>query len=668
MQLGYKRIILDYHFSEFLPQTLTRVDPEDYVRRMKAAGIDAFLVYAKDHWGHVYHPSRISPRHPHAPADLFGTLLKLCRDSGITSYAYTTLLWDEHSARTHPQWRAKTAQGQLLSGADAGWNFLCINTPYRQYLLQEIEELAAGYDFPALFMDILGYDASAFVCHCDACRARWRQQYQQDMPAELNLEDRLRYTRFRDGFYGEFYGQVRQILARHGKADCLLTHNHGGTAPQLPSYLGKETEPFGQDYVIPQIICKETRNRARGREVEIYFGRFNRFWDFTVKSQALLRWEVINAFAHNCAATIIDQPLLEGQLDPQAYQTIGYAYAHGEKLLQFTRGTESYAELAVYYDHVNYEVNAGAGHEDFVGACKLLMESHLPYDLLTDFDDPADVKRLAAIIVPHTPLMSARMQAALRRYVADGGTVICDFMAGAWDDTGRPSSSRHFLVDVQHAWPVDANFMRPQLGPLGAYLRVGPMLEVAAQADDIIVATVQPGALQRNQWVWVSHNTPPGTLTSAPAAIVRRLDKGRLLYFNAAVFAEYLRTNLLSLRQFLRAALEQVYKPTLWVNAPSVVDAIYQQTDRQAVITLNCCTLDRGGNAASMNYGTKPPLYMNINETYPIGGIEIVSRRPVAGVTLLDGAATLPALAADGLWHVALPPVEGYQAVRLDWG
>lgn len=112
MKLGYKRIILDYHFSSFLPQTLTRVDPEDYIRRMKSAGIEAFLVYAKDHWGHIYHKTEIGPRHPNAPEDLFGTLLDLCRRHGITPYAYTTILWDEHSARTHPEWRAKDARGR----------------------------------------------------------------------------------------------------------------------------------------------------------------------------------------------------------------------------------------------------------------------------------------------------------------------------------------------------------------------------------------------------------------------------------------------------------------------------------------------------------------------------------------------------------------------------
>jgi hypothetical protein len=664
VKLGHKRIILDYHFSSFLPQTLTQVDPEAYVRQMKAAGIEAFLVYAKDHWGNVYHKSHISPKHPNAPADLFGTLLRLCRENGITPYAYTTIQWDEHSARTHPEWRAKDGCGQLISGKDAGWNFLCINTPYRDYFLRQIEELAAGYDFPALFMDILAYGPSGLICHCDYCKSLWRATYRQDMPAAMGLGDRIRYAAFRDAICESLYRDVRAILARHGKSDCMVTHNCGGNNPQLPNFIAKETEPFGLDYIIPQILCKETRNRAAGREAEIYFGRFNRFWDFTVKSPSLLRWEVINAFAHDCAATIIDQPLLDGQLDPAAYQAIGFAYEHGQRLLQFTRGSTPYTELAVYYDHLNYEANNGDGHEDFVGACKVLAETHFPYDLLTEFDARAALDPYSAIVVPCTPLMNATMQSAIRRYVENGGTVICSDVAGEWDEQGNPSANRHFLIDVGYTWPTNANFIRPRVHPEGMYERVGAMMQIELVAGDVVLGTVQPGALERNTWQWVSHNTPPGLPTDSAAVVIRRVGKGRVLYFNTAIFAEYLRTNLLSLRQFIQSCLKEVYQPKLWIKAPSIVDAVFQRKGDQWIVALNCCTLDRGGNSSSMYYGTKPPLYMNINETFAIAGIEVLSTRPVTSAILLDGA-RCAVNSQDGVWRVALPPIEGYEAVAL---
>ena len=696
MKLGYKRIILDYHFSSFLPQTLSAVDARDYVRRMKEAGVESFLVYAKDHWGHVYHKTKISPKHPNAPDDLFGELLGLCRANGIIPFAYTCVMWDEFSARTHPEWRAKDAQGLLIENAPpagAGWHHLCVNTPYQDFFLAQLEELAENYDFPGLFVDILFYNASTCACYCDHCRAKWQTMYGREMPVPLaSVDDRIRYASFRDAFYREFYGRMNAVLARHGKADILVTHNFGGTDPSLPTYLGKETEPFGQDYVIPQIIIKDTRNRAHGREVEIYFGRFNRFWDFTVKSKELLRWETVNCLAHDTAAIIIDQPLLDGRLDPQAYKAIGFAYHQADKLLDFTAGSQPYAEIGVYHDHLNYEATGFEGHEDFVGACKLLMECHLPYDLVTDFDEAAALDPFAAVVLPHTPLVHSKMQAGLRKYVRSGGVAICEYTAGAFDEKGTTDrDSRHFLVDVSRHTMRSVNFIqpggrsgeprtevsglsgepRPEGSGLSAfesvaatYLRTGKMLELSPVKSDKVLGVRVPGAVDRNQWVWVSHNVPPDTRAAGAAVVVRKLGKGKVLYFNSRIFREYLHTNLGSLREFIRLCIEQVHAPRLWVQAPSIVDAIFQRKGDARVVTLNCCTLDRGANASSLYYGTLPPLHANINESWPVSGMRLWSRDPIAQAKMLDGA-TLAVGREGPLHYVDLPPIEGFGAVEV---
>jgi hypothetical protein len=703
MKLGYKRIILDYHFSSFLPQTLTAVDAGDYVRRMKEAGVESFLVYAKDHWGHVYHKTAISHKHPNAPDDLFGELLGLCRANGIIPFAYTCVMWDEFNARTHPEWRARDAQGLLIENAPpagAGWHHLCVNTPYQDFFMAQLEELAENYDFPGLFVDILFYNAFTCACYCDGCRAKWQAMYGREMPLPLaSVGDRVQYAAFRDAFYREFYGRMNAVLARHGKADILVTHNFGGTDPSLPTYLGKETEPFGQDYVIPQIIIKDTRNRAHGREVEIYFGRFNRFWDFTVKSKELLRWETVNCLAHDTAAIIIDQPLLDGRLDPQAYKAIGFAYRQADKLLDFTAGSQPYAEIGVYHDHLNYEATGFEGHEDFVGACKLLMECHLPYDLVTDFDDASALGKFAAVVLPHTPLVHSKMQAGLQKYVHNGGVVICEYTAGAFDEKGPTArDSKHFLVDVSRHTMRSVNFIqpgdprtevsglssdprtgvsglsgepRPEESGLGAfesvaatYLRTGKMLELSALKDDKVLGMQVPGAVDRNQWVWVSHNVPPDTRQTGAAVIVRKLGKGKVLYFNSRIFSEYLHTNLGSLRQFIRMCIEQVCPPRLWLQAPSIVDAIFQRKGDARVVTLNCCTLDRGANASSLYYGTQPPLHANINESWPIAGMRLWSRDPIVQAKMLDG--TKLTVGNDGpLHYVDLPPIEGFGSVEL---
>ncbi|NKQ36594.1 MAG: hypothetical protein HF973_13395, partial [Chloroflexi bacterium] len=50
--LGYKRLIIDYHFSDFVPGTLAQADAAGTVAACLETGADSVLVYAKDHWGH----------------------------------------------------------------------------------------------------------------------------------------------------------------------------------------------------------------------------------------------------------------------------------------------------------------------------------------------------------------------------------------------------------------------------------------------------------------------------------------------------------------------------------------------------------------------------------------------------------------------------------------
>lgn len=73
--LGYKRLILDYHFSEFNPDTLINANAREIVDAMVSLGVDSLLLYAKDHWGNIYHHTETGHRHRNVQFDLFGQVL-----------------------------------------------------------------------------------------------------------------------------------------------------------------------------------------------------------------------------------------------------------------------------------------------------------------------------------------------------------------------------------------------------------------------------------------------------------------------------------------------------------------------------------------------------------------------------------------------------------------
>jgi hypothetical protein len=147
--------------------------------------------------------------------------------------------------------------------------------------------------------------------------------------------------------------------------------------------------------------------------------------------------------------------------------------------------------------------------------------------------------------------------------------------------------------------------------------------------------------------------------------VLRRVSKGKILYFNTPIFHEYARTNLKSLKEFIKGCIQEVYESDLFVQAPSIVDAIFQQRDNHLIITFNCCTLDRGCNSSSMHYGTLPPLHMNINEWYPLSGVSVASRQPFKRAVTLEGI-ECQIVREGNLTRALLPPITGYTAVRLE--
>jgi hypothetical protein len=242
-RLGYKRLILDYHYSEFVPHTLANANSKEIVDAMAYLGVDSLLLYAKDCWGIVYHDTRISHKHANVRCDLFGEVSRGLLKRGIRTIGYFQVGWEELTARAHPEWRVVNASGGPVrdGGTDptAGkWTWLCLNTPYREYALAQIQELIANYDMEALFLDCILYWPGASNCYCDCCQELWRGQYGAEIPKPFSPEDTARYMDFFARNTERFYAQVKDIIKAAGK-DIWLTHN-----PEAASFVQPPTMAF----------------------------------------------------------------------------------------------------------------------------------------------------------------------------------------------------------------------------------------------------------------------------------------------------------------------------------------------------------------------------------------------------------------------------------------
>ncbi len=671
--LGYKRLIVDYHFSDFVPDTLAKANAADYVAACAALGVDSVLVYAKDHWGHCYYATPNYPRHPNVPQDLFGQVLDgLSRASvrgrkrGIVGYAYFSVGWDEHAVRDHPEWAMRDAWGTpIRRGAPdddrvtGRWTYLCVNSPYRDYSLEQIRELVNGYDFPALFLDILFLNPARKVCYCDNCRLLWEREHVDPLPTTLTPE----YLRFAEGWLGRFHRDARAVIAASGKV-IQTTHNFGVPYDD-DDYVAFEVNPLGRNYLRDSALAKIMRAEADGREIELIGHRFNQDWDFTTKSRSLMRWEAATVLAHNCSLMWVDQPHMDGSFDPQASAAMRSAYAVVDDLAPHVRGSTPYAEIALLYASHSSALDPDE-ELDFVGAYRLLTELHWPFDVIAERDLTIErLKRFALVIIPNARHMSPEAIGAVAQYVAGGGKLLFTHETATAGLIGQALPAASFgLVQIDGLLPDAASFLRP-MDPLSSmYLRVSETLAFRAIADVRVWATHVAPNIEVTYERWVSHNVAPGEDTRRPSVVSGSMGQGEYAYSAPRIFAEYARQGLPALGEFLRALLRHLHQPTVWVEAPAIVEATFNRQDEDLVICLVNGVVGKPALGGVMQR-RETPGHLAFDEFLPVHDVRVhVHKTTVAAACDGQGRPLLITETADGR-SVTLDCLKEYAVVRV---
>jgi hypothetical protein len=669
-ELGYKRMILDYHYSEFNPDTLKNSNAGAIVEAMKDLGVNSMLLYAKDHWGNCYFATQKFHRHRAVPTDLFGDVLAGLKRNDIKVIAYYSVAWDEYAGRLHPEWLARDQNGhpyQLeyyrVIPFYARWSTLCLNSPYRDYSLGELEEIVSQYDFQALFLDIFGLFP---LCYCPYCEALWKERYGESIPrGELSPTQTARYLDFvEDVTFGRFYRQVHEILKAQGK-QIPTTHN-AGLNYSLDGYVATEIDPYGADYYRPGLEIKLLRARAGGKETEVIGHRTNGIFDFTLKPTLMLRWEVAMGVAHNCAMMFVDQGFDDGSLDKVAYAALHEGFQVADQLSPHMSGTLPYSEILIVSSERSEMLNRGKStplrlegeRVDLHGAYKVFADLHLPFDIASEKQLlTLDLKNYPLIVFPYSAFLPVELGERLRQYVEQGGTLFFTYRTGQWDESGKAAATPLFgPLKVGEDWDDQVAFMKPTT-PLGdTYLRVAEVAQFECLQDAETLTTLTHPALRSSEIEWVTHNVIPGKDTSSPTMIRGKLGKGVFIYCGFRLFKEHIIQGLGVYRNLVERALEGVYQPRIQVQAPRVVEAIYNRIGPEIRITLV--------NGITNKPAGKDHL-IDIDELIPISGISVMVRDEIAFVEDIKGRRLSFSSQSDGTRRIEIPRLEQFEVVTV---
>ena len=138
-QSSSKCYLIDHHSPQPPIIPLNHLDINEYEAFIDTANVDSMMVYCKDHWGVTYYPSGVSGAQMHQgiTGDWIRSVSTLLKKKKIEFIAYYCIEYDEGAARSHPEWRARKADGSPLIREDtyARWSLCCYQTSYREYCL-----------------------------------------------------------------------------------------------------------------------------------------------------------------------------------------------------------------------------------------------------------------------------------------------------------------------------------------------------------------------------------------------------------------------------------------------------------------------------------------------------------------------------------------------------
>ena len=159
--LRFRQVHLDFHTSPLIPSIAADFDAEAWALGLREANIDSITCFATCHHGMSYYPTEVGFMHPHLTRDLLGEQIEAAHRHRINVPAYITVVWSEHQAEEHPEWRQVHRDGRPVGRAPVGpltkhgWHWLCLNSPYADHVSAVTAEVVSRYPIDGLFFDIV---------------------------------------------------------------------------------------------------------------------------------------------------------------------------------------------------------------------------------------------------------------------------------------------------------------------------------------------------------------------------------------------------------------------------------------------------------------------------------------------------------------------------------
>jgi hypothetical protein len=572
--LRFRQIHLDFHTSSDISNIGSQFDKKRWQETLQAAHVDSITCFSKCHHGWSYHETTVGRKHPGLTLDLLRAQFDACKEIDINVPVYLSAGTDELIRKEHPEWVEFDAQSPCDFFAP-GFRKICFNTPYLDYLCDQIAEAVALFpNANGIFLDIINQG----TCCCQWCL---------DSLKKMGLDPEVKENRLKHAqIVLENYLKKTTAAARTQNPNMSIFHNSGNILRgrrnllKYVSHLELESLPtggWGYDHF--PISAKYVSQL--GLDYLGMTGKFHTTWgEFGgYKHPNALRYECSAMLAYGAKCSIGDQLSPLGQLDKSTYNIIGTAYGEVEAKEPWCRGSQSVADIGVLSSAAVTGKNPWHNEAD-TGAGRILLEGHFLFDVL---DAEMDFSKYKVLILPDDIRVSETLKSKLQKYLTDGGKLFLTGTSGlnlsentfAFDIGAEDHGENEFVPD--YVLPCDS--LRPTYiySPTVMYY---PSRKIKVTNGRSLGNIFNP-YFNRTFTHFNSHQHAPAQPN--PSGFDSGVIKGNILYLAHPVFINYYAYGAVPYREYVVNALKMLVGNdiSLRSNLPSIARTTLTQQKKE---------------------------------------------------------------------------------------
>lgn len=637
--LRFRQIHLDFHTSPHIPEIGAVFNKQEWQNALKSGHVNSITCFAVCHHGWSYYNTKVGERHPHLDFDLLRTQFDACKEIDVNVPIYLTAGVNNWAAEKHPEWREIGYDGRYTGWArditQAGFHKMCFNTPFLDFLCDQIREVARLFpDCDGLFYDII----SQGQCCCKWCL---KSMDEKGLDAESG-EDRKKHARM----VLEKYYRKTTAASRELDPDMPVFHNSGHVSRgdrdilKYFSHLELESLPTGgwgyDHFPMGAKYCTNLEHDFLGMTGKFHttWGEFGGF-----KHPNALRYECAAMIAYNAKCSVGDQLHPCGKLDESTYKLIGAAYKEVEEKEVWCQNTESVADLAVLSSVAINPAHPREDEDSDVGVTRILLESHILFDII---DAEMDFSKYKMIILPDDIFIDCELKKLLDSYLAQGGKLL---LTGK---SGLNVEETEFLFDVGAAMEGPSEFSPDYILPaedLRADFVDSPSVCYTRSyrvkvTDGESLGDIYDPYFNRSYKHFCSHQHTPNKLEASGFACGVR--KNNIMYLAHPVFIMYRGFGAVAVKEYVVNCIKKLLGEdlSLITNLPSTarVTLNRQPAENRSVLhLLSANTILRGGKL-SLSGGnlSRAGNIEVIEELLPLYNTEVTLKttEPVKSISL----------------------------------